>query len=83
MYSEFVELCDIYETQIMSLENEIDDLKVEVLHWQRVNEFVRKNTLQTLINRLEWLRRELDERGAPTNGVVQSMEMAISMMKEG
>lgn len=57
----------------------IAELEKEVRHWQEVNEFVKKNTINSIASKIEWLRREMDEAGRPTYGIVQCLEIVHSM----
>ena len=43
---------------------------------------VRRNTLHSVINKLEWLRDERSKSGLPVQGIVMSIEIVKSMLKD-
>jgi hypothetical protein len=47
-----------------------------------INRFVKRNTLLSLQNRLEYIKNERDNSGLPVGGIDMSLEVVRSMLNE-
>ncbi len=54
--------------------------KEQVRELQNVNEFVRKSTLYSVINKLEWLKEERERLGLPNGGIDYAIESVKAML---
>ena len=50
---------------------------------ERINEFVRVNTLRKVLNSVEYIRDEREKSGLPTYGITMCIEVVRSMLKSG
>ena len=50
--------------------------------YQVSNDLIRRNTLHSVIKKLEWLRDEKDKLKSPTGGITQAIEIVKSMIKD-
>jgi len=53
--------------------------KDQVKELQAVNEFVRKNTLSSILNKLEWLKEEREKQGLSNAGLDHAIEVVRCM----
>jgi hypothetical protein len=54
----------------------------QVRELQNVNDFVRKNTLLSVQNRIEYVRDERVKLGLPVHGVTMALEIVRTMINE-
>jgi hypothetical protein len=54
--------------------------KDQVKQLQVLNDFVRNNTLNTVIKRIEYLRDERTALGLPVHGVTMSLDIVKAML---
>lgn len=47
-----------------------------------INRFVKRNTLLSVQNRLEYIKNERDNSGLPVGGIDMSLEVVRSMLNE-
>ena len=56
--------------------------KDQVRELQTVNDFVRKNTLLSVQNRIEYIRDEREKLGLPVSGIDMALEVVRTMLNE-
>jgi hypothetical protein len=56
--------------------------KDQVRELQTVNDFVRKNTLLSVQNRIEYIRDEREKIGLPVSGIDMALEVVRTMLNE-
>jgi hypothetical protein len=54
--------------------------KDQVKELQNVNEFVRKSTLYSVINKLEWIKEERSKSGLSNAGIDYAIEAVKAMV---
>ena len=54
----------------------------QVKELQTVNDFVRKNTLLSIQNRIEYVRDEREKIGLPYSGIEMAIEIVRTMLNE-
>jgi len=54
----------------------------QVRELQTVNDFVRRNTLLSVQNRIEYVRDERAKLGLPVHGVTMALEIVRTMLNE-
>lgn len=54
----------------------------QVRELQTVNSFVRKNTLLSVQNRIEYVRDERAKSGLPVHGITMALEIVRTMLNE-
>jgi hypothetical protein len=54
----------------------------QVKELQTVNDFVRKNTLLSVKNRIEYVRDEREKLGLPSSGIEMALEIVRTMLNE-
>jgi hypothetical protein len=54
----------------------------QVKELQTVNDFVRKNTLLSVQNRIEYVRKEREKIGLPSSGIEMALEIVRTMLNE-
>ena len=54
----------------------------QVKELQTVNDFVRKNTLLSIQNRIEYVRDEREKIGLPYSGIEMALEIVRTMLNE-
>lgn len=50
---------------------------------ERINEFVRKNTLLQVQNNIEYIKSERMKQSLPIGGLEYALELVRSMLKDG
>lgn len=55
--------------------------KDQVRELQNINDFVRKNTINSIISKLEWLKGQRNELGLSNAGLDHAIEAVRSMLK--
>lgn len=53
--------------------------KDQVKELQNVNQFVRSNTINSIINRLEWIKEEREKKGLSNAGLEYAIEAVRAM----
>jgi hypothetical protein len=56
--------------------------KDQVKELQTVNDFVKKNTLLSVKNRIEYVRDERAKSGLPVGGIDMALEIVRTMLNE-
>jgi hypothetical protein len=56
--------------------------KDQVKELQTVNDFVRRNTLLSVQNRIEYVRDERIKLGLPVHGITMALEIVRTMLNE-
>jgi len=56
--------------------------KDQVKELQTVNSFVKRNTLLSVQNRIEYIRDEREKLGLPVHGVTMALEIVRTMLDE-
>jgi len=54
----------------------------QVKELQTVNDFVRRNTLLSVQNRIEYIRDEREKLGLPVSGIDMALEVVRTMLNE-
>jgi hypothetical protein len=54
----------------------------QVKELQTVNDFVKKNTLLSVQNRIEYVRDEREKLGLPISGIDMALEVVRAMLNE-
>ena len=54
----------------------------QVKELQTVNDFVRKNTLLSVQNRIEYIKDEREKLGLPISGIDMALEVVRTMLNE-
>ena len=54
----------------------------QVRELQNVNDFVRKNTLLSVKNRIEYIKDEREKLGLPFTGIEMALEVIRTMLNE-
>ena len=54
----------------------------QVKELQTVNSFVKKNTLLSVQNRIEYIRDEREKMGLPVSGIDMALEVVRTMLNE-
>jgi hypothetical protein len=54
----------------------------QVRELQTVNDFVRKNTLLSVQNRIEYVKNEREKLGVPVAGIEMALEVIRTMLNE-
>jgi hypothetical protein len=54
----------------------------QVKELQTVNSFVKKNTLLSVQNRIEYIRDEREKLGLPVSGIDMALEVVRTMLNE-
>jgi hypothetical protein len=54
----------------------------QVRELQTVNDFVRKNTLLSVQNRIEYVKNEREKIGVPVSGIEMALEVIRTMLNE-
>ena len=62
--------------------DEIHYYRDQVRELQSINEFVKRNTLLSVQNRMEYIRDERVKVGLPVNGIIMALEVVRSMLNE-
>lgn len=53
--------------------------KDQVRELQNINDFVRKNTINSIIGKLEWIKEERDKKGLSNAGLEYAIEAVKAM----
>lgn len=53
--------------------------KDQVKELQSINSFVRSNTINSIIAKLEWIKEERDKNGLPSGGIDHAIEAVKAM----
>jgi hypothetical protein len=56
--------------------------KDQVRELQSINQFVKKNTLLSVQNRIEYIRYEREKLGLPVSGIDMALEVVRTMLNE-
>lgn len=56
--------------------------KDQVKELQTVNSFVKRNTLLSVQNRIEYIRDEREKLGLPVSGIDMALEVVRTMLNE-
>ena len=56
--------------------------KDQVKELQTVNDFVKRNTLLSVKNRIEYVRDEREKLGLPVSGIDMALEIVRTMLNE-
>jgi hypothetical protein len=64
------------------MSDEIYYYKDQVRELQSINEFVKKNTLLSVKNRIEYVRDERAKSGLPVGGIDMALEVVRTMLNE-
>lgn len=56
--------------------------KDQVKELQTVNSFVKRNTLLSVQNRIEYIRNEREKLGLPVSGIDMALEVVRTMLNE-
>jgi hypothetical protein len=56
--------------------------KDQVRELQSINQFVKKNTLLSVQNRIEYIRDEREKLGLPVSGIDMALEVVRTMLNE-
>lgn len=56
--------------------------KDQVKELQTVNDFVKRNTLLSVKNRIEYVRDEREKLGLPVSGIDMALEVVRTMLNE-
>lgn len=56
--------------------------KYQVKELQTVNDFVKRNTLLSVKNRIEYIRDEREKLGLPVSGIDMALEVVRTMLNE-
>ena len=56
--------------------------KDQVKELQTVNDFVKRNTLLSVKNRIEYIRDEREKLGLPVSGIDMALEVVRTMLNE-
>jgi hypothetical protein len=56
--------------------------KDQVKELQTVNDFVKRNTLLSVQNRIEYIRDEREKIGLPVSGIDMALEVVRAMLNE-
>lgn len=72
-------MCD----EIYYYKDQVKELSSEVARLQKANEFIRKNTLLKVQNKIEYILGERSKSGLPTSGLNYALEAVRSMIKDG
>jgi hypothetical protein len=59
-----------------------DDYRDQIKELQTVNSFVKRNTLLSVQNRIEYIRDERAKLGLPVHGVTMALEVVRTMLNE-
>ena len=54
----------------------------QVKELQTVNDFVRRNTLLSVQNRIEYIKDEREKLGVPVTGIEMALEIVRTMLNE-
>jgi hypothetical protein len=54
----------------------------QVRELQTVNDFVRRNTLLSVQNRIEYVKNEREKLGVPVAGIEMALEVVRTMLNE-
>jgi len=54
----------------------------QVKELQTVNDFVRRNTLLSVQNRIEYIKDEREKLGVPVTGIEMALEVIRTMLNE-
>ena len=54
----------------------------QVKELQTVNDFVRRNTLLSVQNRIEYVKNEREKLGVPVSGIEMALEVIRTMLNE-
>jgi hypothetical protein len=54
----------------------------QVRELQTVNDFVRRNTLLSVQNRIEYVKNEREKLGVPVTGIEMALEVVRTMLNE-
>jgi hypothetical protein len=54
----------------------------QVKELQTINSFVKKNTLLSVQNRIEYIRDEREKLGLPVSGIDMALEVVRTMLNE-
>jgi hypothetical protein len=54
----------------------------QVKELQTVNDFVRRNTLLSVKDRIEYVKNEREKLGAPVSGIEMALEVIRTMLNE-
>lgn len=72
-------MCD----EVYYYKAQVNDLTNEVRRLQQANEFLRKNTLLKVANKIEYILVERSKLGLPISGLNYALESVRSMLKDG
>lgn len=53
--------------------------KDQVKELQSINSFVRSNTINSVIGKLEWIKEEREKNGLPNGGIEHAIEAVKAM----
>ena len=56
--------------------------KDQVKELQTVNDFVRRNTLLSVQNRIEYIKKEREKLSLPSSGIDMALEVIRTMLNE-
>lgn len=59
-----------------------DDYKDQIKELQAVNSFVKRNTLLSVQNRIEYVKNEREKLGLPLSGIDMALEIVRTMLNE-
>ena len=62
--------------------DEIYYYRDQVKELQTVNDFVKKNTLLSVKNKIEYVRDEREKLGLPVSGIEMALEVVRTMLNE-
>ena len=64
------------------MSDEIYYYKDRVRELESINSFVKRNTLLSVQNRIEYIRDEREKLGLPVHGVTMALEIVRTMLDE-